>query len=75
MSSQFVLDAGAGWHWWLAPFWILLWVALLVAVVRFAPWRRRVERRPSASEILAERFARGEIDAAEYAARRDVLGR
>jgi putative membrane protein len=78
MGSQivlFVLAAGGEWHWWVAPLWIVFWVAVIVAVVRLAPWRRRRDRRPTASEILAERFARGEIDAAEYAARRDVLGR
>jgi uncharacterized membrane protein len=74
MGSQIVLEAGE-WHWWFAPFWILLWVVVIVAIFRFAPWRRRWDRRPTASEILAERFARGEIDAAEYAARREVLGR
>jgi putative membrane protein len=75
MRSEVVLEAGAGWHWWFAPFWILLWVVVVLAVVRLAPWRRRWDRRPSAAEILAERFARGEIDAAEYASRREVLGR
>ena len=75
MSSQVVLEAADGWHWWFAPFWLLLWVAVIVTLVRFAPWRRRWNRRPNAHEILAERFARGEIDAAEYAARREVLGR
>jgi len=75
MSSQILLASGGEWHWWFAPFWILFWVVVIVAIVRFSPWRRRWDRRPTASEILAERFARGEIDAAEYAARREVLGR
>jgi putative membrane protein len=73
MSSQLLLHTAGGWHWWFAPFWILFWVALIVLFLRFAPWRRRCDRRPDARAILAERFARGEIDAAEYAARRDVL--
>jgi putative membrane protein len=73
MGSQLLLHA-AGWHWWFAPFWILFWVALIVVVWRLAPWRGRRDRRVDARAILAERFARGEIDAAEYAARRDVLG-
>jgi putative membrane protein len=30
-------------------------------------------RRPTAEDILNERFARGEIDAADYAQRRDAL--
>ena len=73
MSSHLLLHAPGGWHWWFAPIWILFWVAVVVLVLRFSPWRRRCDRRPDARAILAERFARGEIDAAEYAARRDVL--
>jgi putative membrane protein len=73
MGSQVLLHA-AGWHWWFAPLWILFWVVIVVVVWRLAPWRRRCDRRIDARAILAERFARGEIDAAEYAARRDVLG-
>jgi putative membrane protein len=73
MDALVLLDTAAGWHWWFFPFWILVWVAVVVAVLRFGPWRRRGRGRPSAQEILAERFARGEIDTAEYAARRDVL--
>ncbi len=73
MSSQVLLHEGAGWHWFF-PFWILFWIAVVFLFFRFAPWRRRSGGRPSAHEILAERFARGEIDAAEYTARREVLG-
>jgi putative membrane protein len=74
VSSHLLLHAADGWHWWIVPFWILFWIAVVVLVFRFFPWRRRCDRRPDARAILAERFARGEIDAAEYAARRDVLG-
>ena len=74
MVPQILLHE-AGWHWWFAPFWILLWLALVVVVWRFAPWRGRRDRRVDARAILAERFARGEIDAAEYSARLEVLGR
>ena len=63
-----------GWHhghWWLL--WLVLWAAVIAGGVLL--WRRR--RGPysgdPARQILAERFARGEIDATEYAARRDVL--
>ena len=73
MSSHVLLHEAAGWHWWFAPFWILLWVVVIVAVFRFAPWRRRYDRRVEARGILAERYDRGEIDSSEYAARRDVL--
>ena len=74
MSSHLLLHEGAGWHWWFAPFWFLLWVLVIVTIVRFAPWRRRCyDRRSDARAILAERYARGEIDAEEYASRREVL--
>ena len=73
MSTQLLLHETAGWHWWFAPFWFLVWVVVIVTIVRFLPWRRRYDRRVDARAILAERYARGEIDAEEYAARRDVL--
>jgi putative membrane protein len=66
---------------WFAPIWILFWILVVALVVRFVFWRRRAwctggggprgGRGPD--EILAERFARGEIDAAEYRARLDAL--
>ncbi len=74
MSSQLLLHEAAGWHWWFAPFWFLLWIVVIVMILRFAPWRRRrCDRRVDARAILAERYARGEIDAEEYATRREVL--
>jgi uncharacterized membrane protein len=72
MEAQLLLDA-AGWHWWFAPLWILFWVAAIVILWRVVPRCGRSSRRPDARAILAERFARSEIDAAEYAARREVL--
>ena len=74
MGSQLLLHA-AGWHWWFAPFWILFWVLVIALVWWLTPWRGRRDRRIDARAILAERFARGEIDAAEYSARLEVLGR
>ena len=62
---------------WIAPFWILFWVFFVFLAVRFVFWRRGpwgpryATRAPE--EILAERFARGEIDASEYRARLDTL--
>ena len=73
MSTGLLLHTADGWHWWFAPFWILFWIAVIVVLLRFVPWRGGRGRRTDARAILAERFARGEIDAAEYAARRDVL--
>jgi putative membrane protein len=74
MTENLLLHADGG-PYWFAPFWILFWIALIVVFWRFAPWRYRGGRRLDARAILAERFARGEIDADEYNARRDVLGR
>jgi putative membrane protein len=53
--------------------WFVFWVGLIVFVVtRFRrggpPWARH-----SGHTVLAERFARGDITAEEYRARRDVL--
>jgi putative membrane protein len=68
-----------GWP-WLAPLWILLWIVVIATVIRFFAGRRGgwcgpygSRRGPGASEILAERFARGEIDASEFQSRRDAL--
>jgi len=50
-----------------------LWVAVLVVVSR--RWRWRQPDRPIAESVLAERYARGEIDESEYRERRAVLRR
>ena len=66
---------GSDWSWgaWLAMtltmfgFWALvLW--LVTSLVRGAG-----DRRGDADEVLAERFARGEIDEEEFRRRRDLL--
>lgn len=75
---------GWGWGAWLAmalmmlAFWGLL-AALVVWVVR-SGWHTHTHPAPPpegakdpALSILDERFARGEIDAEEYRARRDLL--
>lgn len=80
-------DGGAGWAGWLAMtgsvllFWALVaWV--LVAVVRRAGGGGAATGggdaasgagRATAEEILAERYARGELDDEEYRRRREVL--
>jgi putative membrane protein len=53
----------------------LLWIGLAVAL--FLVWRGRPDRRASesAEEILAARFARGEISDDEFRQRREVLRR
>ena len=56
-------------------FWILVLAALAAVVVTS---RRRHEGRAgtrAGEAVLAERYARGEIDAEDYAARLDVLRR
>ncbi|GAB4009891.1 SHOCT domain-containing protein [Nocardioides ultimimeridianus] len=54
-------------------FWVLL-VAVIVGVVRSVTARGlHHPGRVTPSEVLAERFARGEIDAEEYVARLRVL--
>ena len=56
----------------------LLWIAILFFVFRFVvrgnpPWRGDTGPMDRASDILAERYARGEIDAEELQARSRVL--
>jgi putative membrane protein len=64
----------------LAPLWILLWIVVIATAIRFLARRRggawcgpRRDQGPTATEVLAGRFAQGEIDVAEYRARIDVL--
>jgi putative membrane protein len=70
-----MLLAHAG-HWFLWPliplFWFLL-VALFVIVVVRSRRARWLDGGRSGESVLSERFARGEIDEAEYRRRRDVL--
>ena len=66
-----------GW-WWVMGIGWLIFLAVLVVLGYFLvrhltePARGR-PRRSTAEEVLDERFARGEIDEAEYRRRRDVL--
>jgi putative membrane protein len=68
------LIAEAGWHhdggWW--PLFGLLWLALLGTLIWLVV-RQVTSRRSSATHVLAERYARGEIDDDEYRKRLDVL--
>lgn len=79
---------GGGWGWgaWLAMALMMLvfWGGLItVIVVAFRSWGRHGEAsapgatsaRDDALGVLDGRFARGEIDAEEYASRRDLLRR
>jgi len=59
--------ADSNWHhdrvWWF-PFG-LVWVVVLAAVIWFVVRNTR-QRGPSATDILAERYARGELSSEEY---------
>jgi putative membrane protein len=54
------------------PFFIFLWVAL-AAIVAIVVTRRRSCGPRHGTAVLAERYARGEIDADEYRTRREEL--
>jgi putative membrane protein len=64
-----------GHSWW--PIWPILWAAVIGTAVWLILRRRDRRRDPHdpASQILAERFARGELNAEEYRARLDELQR
>ena len=55
-----------GHHWW--PIWPLLWAALIGAALWLIVRRRDRRHDPldRAREVLAERYARGELSADEY---------
>ncbi len=71
---------GGHWWWWLIAFGVL--VLLIVTVVALLTYRPATSQRPRrslrsprclAEQVLADRLARGEIDAEEYRQRRDAL--
>lgn len=70
--------ANAGWGWF-PLIHMLWWVIVLVAVVALIRWglggvtRGRDDVSARAIEILAERYARGEIDKEEYEERKRVI--
>jgi putative membrane protein len=69
--------AGDNWdhhHWW--PVWLLFWAALIGIGTWLILKRRdrRTDPLDRAREILAERFARGELTADEYRERLAELG-
>jgi putative membrane protein len=69
---------GGGWGWLWGPIALLAWAAVIAAVGWYAVRRTRpgegersgVER---AGDVLAERYARGELSTEEYQERRDQL--
>ncbi len=64
-----------GHPWW--PLWLLFWAALIGTVVWLIVRRRdrRGDPLDRAREVLAERFARGELSAEEYRERLEELQR
>ena len=62
-------------HWW--PIWPLFWAALIGVAVWLILRRRGRHHDPldGAREILAERYARGDLTGEEYHARLDDLRR
>lgn len=65
-----------GWGWGAGLFWTIFTVAILAAaaaVIILALRRPSEPRSGSAEQILAERFARGEIDEEEYRQRHRAL--
>ena len=70
-----------GWWWFLGPFTMVLFLAVPIAlVVLLVRWlagtgagRPGPPTEKTALDILRERFARGEIDAAEFEDRKKVL--
>lgn len=69
-------DGLTGWHPAMAVVMVLAWwlVGLGVyALVRYVGRKDRAARSATPQQVLAERFARGEIDAPEYRERLDIL--
>jgi putative membrane protein len=67
---------GWGHAWW--PLWLLFWAALIGLAVWLISRRRRSrdgDPLDRAYEILAERFARGELSGVEYRERLEELRR
>ncbi|HEV2109000.1 MAG TPA: hypothetical protein VGR16_12105 [Thermomicrobiales bacterium] len=67
---------GGGWWWLLRPLMLLLWIVLIAVIVRWV--LRSTDRHgpfpmERARDIVAERYARGEINADEFRDRLDRL--
>jgi putative membrane protein len=78
MDLSLLLSAGEhGDGWWIFPIiWIVLWAGVIAAAIWFFAGRRRRWREwresrgtDRAADILAERFARGELNNDEYTER------
>lgn len=62
---------------WFFPgfFWIIIWIFIVIFIFRGGRhrWEDRYDREKNAEEVLADRFARGEIDEKEYEKRLEVI--
>ncbi len=66
---------GASWA-WMASMMVLFWgLAIAGVVLLVKSTRHDRDRRPTAFDVLDERFARGELSIDEYEQRRAVLQR
>jgi putative membrane protein len=59
----------------MAVLWVLFWAAVIVGVVLLARGTAATTRPPAPADVLADRFARGEINEEEYQSRLAVLRR
>ena len=67
-------DGGPGSWWPIFPiFWLLLWGVVIFALFRFRGGWGRWQHSRSGEGVLAERYARGEINEDEYRERLSVL--
>ena len=65
MFTVLASHAGADFHWWF-PIFPLLWTALIIGAIYFFTRGRRRRGGDRAREILAERYASGELTVEEY---------
>ena len=64
---------GRGWWWLMGIGWLIFLAALVVVGVVLVRHLTNGRTRGSADDVLAHRFARGEIDEDEYRRRRNAL--
>lgn len=62
-----------GWWWLAVPMMIAFWTLVVWGVITLVRGSNESRARSTAEEVLAERFARGELDEAEYLRRRDLV--
>jgi uncharacterized membrane protein len=74
MLSFILANHHDGWGSGPGPWLFFPWLLFIaIAAVAYLVWRRRRPTARGAQEVLAERYARGDITAAEYQERLTVL--